>query len=303
MNWFPETEHGGFIAASVEGCFSEEGITVNVLPGDKNAPSLVISELAAGRIDFAISDADNVVKARASDVPIVAVLAPLQKTPRCIMVHEDSGIQKLEDLKDVQLAISESRPFAQYMKKKLPLTNVTIVPYNGLVGEFLTNPKSAQQAFVFSEPFLAREQGARPRTLMVSEIGFNPYASVLITTESMIEKNPELVQKVVSASLKGWRLYLESPEKTNAHIATLNQNMTPAVLEFGASTMKDLCQPDDGQTLCGMSALRWQQLVAQIEEIGAIEKGQVHRTNASQLASLMQPLRQQNPLRRNSPSL
>ena len=73
LNWYPEVEHGGFIAADVLGKFSAEGVAVEIIPGGPGAPQAVIAELAAGRIQFAVSDADNVVLARAAGVPIVEI--------------------------------------------------------------------------------------------------------------------------------------------------------------------------------------------------------------------------------------
>ena len=34
---------------------------------------------------------------------VVALMAPLQNSPRCIMVHEESGIESFEDLKNIIL--------------------------------------------------------------------------------------------------------------------------------------------------------------------------------------------------------
>lgn len=275
LNWYPEMEHGGYLAAKALGRYAEAGIDVEITPGGPGAPQLVISELAAGHIEFAVSDADNVVKGRANGVPLVALLAPLQKSPRCIMVHKASGFQKLEDLKDVELAISESRPFALWMKKKLPLTNVTFVPFSGQVGEFLTKPNFAQQAFVFSEPFVAKEKGSDPEVLMVSDIGFNPYASLLVTTETVIKEKPELVKAVVKASLEGWEQYLRSPAETNEYIRTLNSDISAEALAFGAESMAPLCQPSEGQQVGAMTLERWTELVQQIEELNDIPAGSV----------------------------
>jgi NitT/TauT family transport system substrate-binding protein len=208
-------------------------------------------------------------------LPIVALMAPLQNSPRCIMVHEASGITKLEELANLELAISDTRPFALWMKKKLPLTNVTMVPFNGLVGEFLLKPNFAQQGYIFSEPFVAKEQGGDPQALLVSEIGFNPYASVLITTEKLIQEQPELVQSVVTASVKGWTSYLAEPGLTNAAIHAMNQDMSLAALDFGAKEMAPLCTTSDGSPFCGMLLDRWTTLVQQIEEIDDIPAGVV----------------------------
>lgn len=275
LNWYPEVEHGGFIAAETLGLYDAEKLNLELVPGGPGAPQLVITELAAERILFAVSDADNVVKARAAGLPIVAVLAPLQNSPRCIMVHQTAGFKTLEDLANIELAISESRPFALWMKRKLPLKNVRLVPFGGSVGEFLLRPDFAQQAFVFSEPFTAKEQGGDPQTMMVSDIGFNPYASVLITTEKTIREQPKLVQSIVSASQAGWEKYLVDPTVTNAAIHVMNKDMSPAALEYGAAAMAPLCQVSDGREVCDMTLERWQTLVRQIEEIEDIRPGSV----------------------------
>ena len=275
LNWYPEVEHGGFIAAKTLGLFEAEQLDVELVPGGPGAPQLVITELAAERILFAVSDADNVIKARAAGLPIVALMAPLQNSPRCIMVHAESGFKTLEDISSVELAISDTRPFALWMKKKLPLKDVRLVPFGGSVGEFLTKKEFAQQAFVFSEPFTAKEQGGDPQTMMVSDIGFNPYASVLITNEKTIREQPDLVRSVVSASVKGWEKYLADPKATNVIIHEMNSSMSPAALEFGVQAMAPLCNPGDGEPLCQMTLARWQMLVSQIEEINDIKPGSV----------------------------
>lgn len=275
LNWYAEAEHGGYVLAAEQGLYSEAGLDVSIQQGGPGAAKVVIQELAAGRIEFAVSNADLVVLGRAEGVPLVAVAAPLQQSPRCIMVHADSGITSLQQLQDVELAISDSRPFALWMKKKLPLTNVVMVPYNGQVREFLLKPNFAQQAYVFSEPFRAKEGGGDPVSLMLSDIGFNPYGSLLVTTEQMIRERPQLVRAMVEASVKGWQSYLAAPSSTNSAIHRDNSEMSLASLEYGAAAMKPLCEPEGDAALCGMNLKRWQQLIDIIVDVEAIERGSV----------------------------
>lgn len=279
LNWYAEAEHGGYIAAKELGLYRDAGIDIDIRQGGPGAPNLVIQELAAGRIKFAISNADLVVLGRAKNVPLVAVMAPLQQSPRCIMVHKSSGIETLQQLANVELAISDSRPFALWMKKKLPLANVTMVPFSGQVGEFVLKKDFAQQAYSFSEPFTAKEADSDPKVLMLSDIGFNPYASLLVTTEDTITNEPELVRSMVTASVTGWQRYLNDPTLTNQRIHEDNDEMSLKSLSYGAEAMPALCNPDDNQPPCGMTTERWQTLIDQIVEVGEIEINTVKATD------------------------
>jgi len=281
LNWFPEAEHGGFFAAEVHGGFAEAGVTVKILPGGPNSP--VVQQVANRDVDFGVTNADRVLLGRAQDADVVAVMSPIQMSPRSIMVHEKSGIKSFDDLKDVTLAMSGGATWAQFLQKKLPLKGVRIVPSpGGSVAQFLREEKFAQQAYVFSEPFVAKKAGGDPHNLMVSDLGFNPYTSVLICRRETIEKNPELVRKVVAASIAGWRTYLSKPDKTNRHIHGINPEMDLDILTFGAKALQPLCVTETvaEDELGAMTLERWQTLVSQLEDVGAIEKGRVEAGKA-----------------------
>lgn len=280
LNWLPEAEHGGFYAADVHGLFAERQLKVKIIPGGPGVP--VIQNVATGKATFGVTNADQVLLQRAQEADVVAIFAPIQQSPRCIMVHKKSGISKFEDLKDMTLAINANQTFLGYLKKKLPLTSVRIVPYSGSVGPFLQDERLGQQAYVFSEPFVAEQQGGDPVNLMVSDIGFNPYTSVLITRAEVIEKQPELVRRMVEACRLGWRKYLDEPERTNEHIHALNKDMGLEILAFGTRTLKPLCETglSSPEKLGEMTAERWTTLVEQLVEGEALKPGAVDSSKA-----------------------
>ncbi len=280
LNWLPEAEHGGFFAADVHGLFSERQLKVKILPGGPGVP--VIQNVATGKVTFGVTNADQVLVQRAQEADIVAVFAPIQKSPRCIMVHKKSGITKFDDLKDMTLLIKANQTFLGFLRKKQPLTNVQIVDYAGSVGPFLQDEKIGQQAYVFSEPFLVQKEGAEPLNLMVSDIGFNPYTSVLITRAEVIEKQPELVRRMVEACRLGWRKYLDEPEKTNEHIHSLNKEMGLEILAFGTRTLKPLCEAglSSPDKLGEMTTERWQTLAEQLVEAEALKADAVDPAKA-----------------------
>ena len=273
LNWFPEAEHGGYYAAKVRGFYEEEGLDVEIQPGGPGAP--VIQLLTARRATFAVGNADQVLTGRNGEADVVALMAPLQMSPRCIMVHAKSDIQRLEDLQGITLAISAGRAFALYLQKKLPLKDVRIVGYPGNVTNFLQDPDFAQQGYVFSEPFVARTKGGDPRALMVSDLGFNPYTSLLLTNGATLRDQRELAEKMTRASIRGWQSYLEDPGQVNEHIHGLNEEMGLEILNYGAKVLQDLCLPAGmaKASLGQMTKQRWQELAAQLVEIELISDG------------------------------
>lgn len=272
LNWFPEAEHGGYYAALVHGIFEEEGLDVEIRGGGPNSP--VIQQLVSGQADFIIGNADQVLTSRAKDSNAVALLAPLQTSPRCIMVHESSGIETLHDLRNMTLGMSAGRAFALYMQKHLPMENVKLVGYPGSPAIFLNDESFGQQAYVFSEPFVAKQSGGDPKVLMVSDLGYNPYTSLLITTQKNLTENRDLIDRMVRASKKGWIKYLQSPADTNKHLHALNKEMGLDILAFGAETLRNLCLPENmpEEQLGQMTADRWQQLRDQLIEIELIDE-------------------------------
>ena len=280
LNWYPEVEHGGFYAAQVHGYFEEAGLKVTILPGGPGAP--VAQRVASGGVTFGVDNADGVLLARAQEADVVAVMAALDTSPRCLMVHEESGIRGFDDLKNVTLAMSESSGWAKFVQKTLPLDGVRIVPNPGNVAQFVADRKFAQQAYVFSEPYVAETEGAKVRSLMVSELGYDPYTSLLIVNGRTIRAQPELVAKMVTASVRGWRKYLEDAEPANRAIHRQNPEMGMAILEYGVEAMTPLCITDARpvEQFGTMTAERWETLLAQLVDIGEIKRGAVNPRDA-----------------------
>jgi len=275
LNWYPEAEHGGFYAALVNGYYREAGLDVEIVPGGPSVP--VLQQVASGKLEFGVYNADGLLLARAEEAPVVALMAPLQTSPRCIMVHESSGIEDFAELKDMTIAMGNSQPFYRYLKKKVPLEGVTIVPYQGSVAQFLNDPNFAQQGYVFSEPFVARQQGGDPRTLLVADLGFNPYTSVLFTNEDYLAQHADVADKLVKASVRGWKAYLTDPKAANERIHELNPEMSLEALEYGVQALTPLVLDPvakrDG--LGSMSLERWKTLVEQLEDLELIKPGAV----------------------------
>lgn len=276
LNWFPEAEHGGIYQAANDGTFDEAGIDVDIRPGAH--ATRVDAEVHLGRCQFAVANADDVVLFRDKGMDIVAVLAVAQNHPRCILVQEASGVTDFEGLAGMTLQSQAGRPFLEFLRSKGLLDQVAQRPYHGSVSSLVGDPKIAVQAYSYSEPLLAEQQGVKVRTLMVSELGWNPYSSVLVTSGELIRQQPEMVRQFVEATQQGWQNYLTEPEKGNGAILAANKDgMTPEALEFGSRQLRELAVPDSMEMsqLGMMTRERWQTLIDQMGELELVEADKI----------------------------
>lgn len=278
LNWVPEAEHGGFYAAVEHGFYEQLGLDVEIIPGGVSAP--VTQQLALKRVEFGVMNADWVILGRNNGAKVKAVMAPIQDSPRCLLVRPEAGIQSLQEIREITVAAKPEDPFLEFTRRALDWDQkqVTIVPYLSMQA-FFSNPRYIQQGYSFSEPFLARAQGIDPVVLKVSELGYNPYTSCLVVDESLIQSDPALVKKFVQASIRGWEKYYAEPDATNVRIARLNPDQTSESLAFALEDIRQLAKwnssTNSGLLPVGtMEDGRFEQLGRQLQEIGFVTKGE-----------------------------
>ncbi|MES2962242.1 MAG: ABC transporter substrate-binding protein [Bdellovibrionota bacterium] len=274
LNWKAEPQFGGFYAAQVGGHFKKHGLDVTVVEGGAGTP--VVQMVAAGQMDFGIASADEVVISRARGADVVALFAAYQTNPQGIMVHEARGFKTLADVYSSEgtLALQKGLPYAMFLAKKYSKPKAAIVPYTGGVQNFVHDPKFSQQCFVTSEPLTARKAGAKPKTFLVADQGYNPYTTVLITRTEVLKKNPKLAKALVEAVRAGWREYLDKPAATNEFMGKLNKSMDAATFEESAQAQKSLIETEETKKsgLGVMTETRWKELGQQMLDLKLIDK-------------------------------
>ena len=273
LNWKPEPQFGGFYAAEVEGIYSRHGLDVTITAGGAGAPT--VEMIGAGTVPFAIVSGDEIIRARAKDNPVVALFAVYQTNPQGIMTRAARGFKTLSDVfaHPGTLAIERGRPYADFLEKKYGFAKLKIVPSPfGDLSLYRTQHDYAMQCFVTSEPLAAKETGIEPQTFLIAESGYNPYTTVLATSESYLKANPRIVKSMIEAVREGWQNYLADPTQTNEYMGKLNPTMDAKTFKDSAEAQKPLIETGDTKRL-GLGAMtieRWQMLVQQLVDLKVI---------------------------------
>jgi NitT/TauT family transport system substrate-binding protein len=270
LNWKPEPEFGGFYAAP----YSKHGLDVEILPGGAGTPT--VQMVGAGSVDFGIVSADEIVLARSHGNDVVALFAVYQDNPAGIMVHASRNLSSIGDVfTDGTLAIQSGLPFARLLEKKYGFSHVKVVPSpSGDITSFLNDEKFAQQCYITAEPIAARRKGVAVKVFAISEIGYNPYNTVLAVSGEALRKNPEKAKAMVDAVREGWRAYLNDPKEADAEMNKLNPSMDAATFAEVAEIQKPFIEDDETKRsgLGTMTKERWATLIGQFKELGDISQ-------------------------------
>lgn len=273
LDWKPEPEFGGFYAAEQTGAFNKQGLNVTIQPGGAGAPTIEL--LGAGKVPFAIVSADEIPKARSTGAKVVALYAVYQTFPQAIMTHAERGFSKLDDVfsHPGTLALEAGLPYSEFLKQKYSFEKLKIVPSPfGDLTVYQSDPTYAMQCYAASEPLAAEKLGLKTATLMIADSGYDPYATVLATTDDFLKDHPGVVKKMVAAVAEGWRAYLDDPAKTNAAMHTLNPTMDDATFAASAAAQAKLIETDETKTagLGSMTAARWETLLSQLRGLKVV---------------------------------
>lgn len=235
-DWFPQPEHGGFYQALAKGYYEEAGLDVTILPGGPN--SMSTQKILSGRAHFAMNRADTIYSLAARDVPVSLVMATLQHDPQAILLHRENPINAIEELNQKAVMAVPGLNWIKWVEAKYNIS-LDIIPHDFGLDRFLNDPGFIQQCLLTNEPFYAQQAGFETKTLPLRDSGFDPYHGIYCLN-SLIEENPDLVERFVRASIKGWKDFINNdPQPALNLIAERNPKMNAEFMAFSYAAIKE----------------------------------------------------------------
>jgi NitT/TauT family transport system substrate-binding protein len=237
MDWFPQTEYGGYYQAVTRGFYREAGLEVEFVPGGPGVPAK--ESVALGRAEFGMTDGNDVLVAISRGVPLVIVGAEMQHNPQGLMFHAAHPLADFSNLDGKTVMAGAGSAWVEYLQRSRNL-KFDLLPLTEDLTSFLADEKFIRQCFVTQEPYFAGRSGAKVGTLLIANSGYDPYR-VIFTSRDYLEKNREIVRAFVAASVRGYVDYISGdPAPAFAAITAANPMMTPDVMQFSIDAMKRL---------------------------------------------------------------
>jgi NitT/TauT family transport system substrate-binding protein len=251
LDWVAEPEYGGYYQALATGIYKKYGLDVTIAQGGPEVNNAEL--LVAGRLTFDItSNAFLALNFAQEHIPFVAIAAGFQKDPDALIAHPGIGDDNFAELKGKPIAVSQDTRASwwEYLKAKYGYSDDQLRPYDFSLTPYFTNPQEIQEAYVTDEPYLVQQKtGKWPVVMMLSDSGFDGYASLVATSDRLIKSNPGLVRRFLEASAEGWYSYLYgNPAPAFAAIQQANPDMSTGLLHYGYDQLKQRGVVDSGDT-------------------------------------------------------
>ncbi|NJO42557.1 MAG: ABC transporter substrate-binding protein [Cyanobacteria bacterium CRU_2_1] len=276
--WVAQAEHGGFYQAIATGIYNDHGLEVTIKQGGPRANNNLL--LMLGAVDFIIGYAADAINSVEAGIPKITVAAPFQKAPQVLIAHPNTGNDSLENLKGKPILISAAATVSYwpFLKAKYGFTDDQKRPYDFDPNPFLADKNLIQQGYLTSEPFeVERRGGFEPVVILLADNGYNPYTNTIETRTQLVETNPNLVQRFVDASIKGWYSYLENPTPGNQLIQKDNPDMTDEQIIYSIQKLKEYGIVVSGDAeIMGIGAMtdaRWKEFFDSTVEVGVFKPG------------------------------
>lgn len=217
LKWLFNASVAGDIYADSRGFFQDAGLVVDVKEGspEKNA----INELELGYADFGVASADQVIRALDKGADIVVIAQLFQVNPMQWIYRTDQPeIKSLQDLAGRKIGITFGGNDETIMKTLLAKGQITDDQVDIVGVRFDFTPFLKRQVDVW--PVYRNSQGVILADKLAKEgetvYFFNPadhgvnfVANSVITTRKMVTENPKVVQRFLTALLKGWEASMD----------------------------------------------------------------------------------------------
>ena len=207
---------GPWMLAQAKGYYEQEGLKVNFVAARGGVD--VAKQIGAGNAVIGGAIGDTPIIARSQGIPVKAVAVLGAGSLTQLVSHKDERIESPRELKGrtvTVLAYTDTTYYALLgMLSKVGLTkndvNIQAAGPAGVWQQFAAKKASAM-AGVPDWTVSAMEAGAQV-DIMPADIYFKSMAQAILASDETIAKNPQLIQKLVRATLKGMKDIMANPK-------------------------------------------------------------------------------------------
>ena len=275
VGYIPNVQFSPMYVAIDKGFFAEEGLNVTI---DYSMENDNVALVGAGQIPFAIVSGEQVIMGRSKGLPVVYVMAWYHQFPVGVAARKEQNIHQPADLKGKKVAIPG--PYgASYVglrallhsaglqEKDITLDSVGFTQVETLS----TGRAQAGVIYIANEPIQLEAQGYPVDVLRVSDY-LNLVANGLITSEKLLQDNPDLVRAMIRGLLKGIQYTIDHPDEAYEISKKYVENLDKADEKVQKQVLATSAELWKAERMGYSNPAAWENMNRLLAEMGWIEQ-------------------------------
>lgn len=269
LKWQHQFQFAGYYAALEKGFYQDAGLDVTLL--EAKTGQNAIQTVLDGQAEFGVGTSDLLLNYFHGD-PVVVLAAIMQHSPLGLATLKTSGISNIHQLADEKLMIepNSTELFAYFQNEGIQLNRLKLVEHSHRSQDLIDGKVQAMSVYTTDETFDFETRGLEYQLFLPSMSGIDFYGDNLFTTQTLIEKDPELVEAFRKASMEGWNYAMQNPEEVIDWILSkYSQRKTRGHLRYEAEKMRELMKPELVE-IGYINPGRWQQNAHTYHQMGML---------------------------------
>jgi putative hydroxymethylpyrimidine transport system substrate-binding protein len=279
LDFTPNADHAPIYAAQAAGYFREAGLDVKIrTPADPSAP---IKQVAAGRVDLAISYEPEVFRARDKGLHVVSVGALVQGPLTSIISLPRAKIRRAADLKGKTVGTAGIDYQSAYLQSILGDAGVpsnSVKQRNvgfGLVPALLTKKVDAILGGFWNYEGVQLQLAKRkPRIIRVDKVGVPAYNElVLVANEDALDRDRSKLRAFIGALSRGARDLRRDPNRAVQGLLKADSSLNPKLQRASVKVTLPLFSAPKGKPYGWQSPGQWDAFGAWMKDNGLVSRG------------------------------
>jgi NitT/TauT family transport system substrate-binding protein len=215
LKWLHMVQFAGHYVAQQEGYYADANLEVTLESVDFEQ-QVAIDKVLAGENDFGIAAAEELVIARSEGKTVRALAVIFRISANVLLVTPESGIKSPHDFIGQKVALSPGGPQIIYaaMMDRLGLDRSQVEEVPVTTWDLWECWEAAPVCpnYATNGPVILRLAGEDFVLIWPGDYGVSWYGDILFTSEQMMAEQPEVVERFVQATLRGWQQAVEQPD-------------------------------------------------------------------------------------------
>jgi putative hydroxymethylpyrimidine transport system substrate-binding protein len=263
LDWYANPDHAGIFTAIDKGFFKQVGLDVKPeVPSDPSAP---IKEVAAGRVDLAVSYEPEVLLAADRGLPVEAVASVVDSPLTSLISLPKAGIASAADLQGKTVGTAGIPYQSDYLDTILQTASLpssaakdVSVGLNLMPALIGGRVDAILGGFRNIEGVDLQMRGLDPRIVPVNQLGVPTYDElVLVARKSTVDDHPEAIRAFIEALARGTdHARAHAQEAANAVLAA-GKGLDPMQTRGEVDATLPLLAPPQGRSYGYMNPNEW----------------------------------------------